>query len=213
MKRMLPLFIIVIVTTALADVPPPTWSITFPAGSDKAHAPLSHGFRMGSLDIQFEKTTLADVQQAIGAGKIAWQGDAGEAILWLCYTFKDPKNSGRIWVISHAEMGSDDHLIGHVDAVFDSSVVPTADCPALPEKFLPMSFDHGVWLGMKGADAVQALGPDHTKQGEWIIYSYLGKVPDNGNCQPDGYDLSSYLVFEATGGTVQSIKAGQVTSC
>ena len=201
------LFFVAIATAALADAPPSNWPNRFPMGFEKASAPLTHGFRMGPLDIRFEKTTLADIQQAIGVGRIASQGDAGEAVLWLCYTLTDARNVGRLWISASSEMGGPEHLVGGIDAMLDSSAVPTIECPALPSKFLTMSFDHGMWLGMKSGGVISVLGPDHSKQGEWTVYGYLSK-PDK-----DGCELDNYLLFESVSGAVRSIRAGQVTSC
>jgi hypothetical protein len=200
-----------ILTTAFADLPPPIWAVSFPNGFEKSKAPLSHGFHMGTFDVQFEKTTLIDVQQVIDAGKIAFQGDAGNAHSWLCYTFSDSKKTGRIWLVADSEM--EGIKVSSIQVTLEPSAVATADCPALPEKFQPMSFDHDIWLGMKGADASKALGDGSLKQGKWVIYGYLGKLRDQKGCEPDGYDLSNFLMFEVSGGAVQSIEAGQITSC
>ena len=73
---------------------------------------------MGDFYAEFERTTLDEIRQAVGAGEIAHQGDAGDGMYWLCYTNFDSKHSERIWVTSHGEMGGPDHMIDGVHAEF-----------------------------------------------------------------------------------------------
>lgn len=205
------LIVTTVTGTAHAAMPPPSMPDSLPPGPSISHTVVSRGFQMGPFNIAFEETTLGAVQQAIGAGEIDNQGDAGDSEYWLCYTVADAKARGRIWIVAHGEMGGPEHDIGWVYAKLDNSAQPTTDCPALPAKFSPLSFDGQFWLGMQYINAVRILGSNGVKLNDWQVYDYLGKIP--GNCPPDGFDLTSYLMFKSSHGILTSIVAGQVTTC
>ena len=203
--------LVVTSVTSSAETPPQkspfedkSWNATL---KDK---PTS-GLRMGSLHVQFEKTTLNDVREAASTGEIVHQGDAGDSIYWLCYTNLNAKQVERIWVISHGEMGGLDHSITLVSAQLMPNGKATADCPALPAKLKPLSLDNHLWLNSPASDVLKKLGAPSYQKGPWLSYDYQGKVP--GNCEGGGFDLVNWLLVRVGKERVTSLHAGQVTSC
>ena len=87
---------------------------------------------LGAFRIQFEKTTLREVQQAASSGSIAQQGDAAGHILWICYTAVHGGAKERIWIISHGEMGGPDHAVTEIaDGAWNEPEANTGCAPGL----------------------------------------------------------------------------------
>jgi hypothetical protein len=177
--------------------------------SAQVHRKPATGLTMGRLTALFEKTPLSHVLQEAG-GVIAESGDAADT-LWLCYTIVDTKHSERIWLTSNGEMDGPAHAISGVIAqtVADG---PTADCPALPATFQPVvSVSNGVWLGTAESRLIGSFGVKPGIKGSWHGYVYSGKR--RGRCKPDDSDVVNSIEWTATDGLVDSIMAGQTTSC
>lgn len=194
-----------------AATPPPTSPFEAYAWKAVSKSKPSPGLTMGSFHIQFEKTTLAMVQKAVGVGALSHQGDAGESIYWLCYTIPKPNNVERVWIISHGEMGGHEHAITNVISQEISQTKNTKDCPSLPTALQPLSFGTGLWLGMLKNEALNILGRPSHQSGAWWIFDYQSTVP--GKCEPDGFLVTNWLFFENKAGRLVHINAGQVTSC
>lgn len=171
----------------------------------------STGVLMGSFRISFEMTTLDDVRNRLSVGIIARHGDAGESVLWLCYTNISSNSAERIWIISGGEMGGSEHAVTGISAEYVQIGSATNDCPALPEKMKPVSLDSKLWLGMPLTDVRATLGTPSGQNGPWRSYDYQGKRP--GNCESEGFDVLNWAFFRFEEDRVNSLGAGQVTSC
>lgn len=196
---------------SFAETPPPaapfeamTWKATMKRNP-------STGLRMGAFRVRFEKTILDDVRRAAARGEIAHRGDAGESVYWLCYTNVDGTLVERIWVIAHGEMGGYLHHITGVSAELAPNASATTDCPALPNNLKPLSLDNHLWLGASEADATTKLGAPSYQKGTWQSYDFQGKVP--GKCDGGGFDLLAGVSLHFQNGRVNSLQAGQTTSC
>jgi hypothetical protein len=197
--------------SSFAETPPPiapfdaiTWKATMKRKP-------STGLKMGTFRVLFEKTTLDDVRRAASVGEIAQRGDAGESAYWLCYTNAGPKQTERVWIVAHGEMGGTAHHITNISAELVPNGIATADCPALPKKLLPLSVDNQLWLSAPEGAALAKLGAPSYKKEAWRSYDFQGKVP--GKCKGGGFDLSAWLLLHLQNGRVNSLQAGQVTSC
>ncbi len=96
--------------------------------------------------------------------------------------------------------------------VKDDKETATRDCPALPVKFTPLAFSHGVWLGQSPAEAAKALGATPVRSGPWQFVGFQGKVP--GHCDDDSStDMLSSIEFKAPADRLTVILVDQVTSC
>jgi|CXWL01.1.fsa_nt_gi hypothetical protein len=98
-----------------------------------------YGLRMGSLSIILGRTTLREVQTAIGIGELA---SNGEGATWLCYTIP---NAQRVWLTS-SEMSSGEFVTG-VRAIVDAEATANIQCPTLPANFRNIALDPDLWLG------------------------------------------------------------------
>ena len=196
---------------SFADTPPPKTPFADQLWKATLKNKPTTGLRMGSLRVQFEKSTLNDVRQAASAGEIAHQGDAGESIYWLCYTNLSPSQVERIWIIAHGEMGGSEHSITSISAQLLPNGKATSDCPALPTNLKPLSLNHNLWLNSPESDVLKRLGTPSYQNKTRRSYNYQGKV--QGNCEGEGFDLLSWLLVQVGRGRVTSLHAGQVTSC
>jgi hypothetical protein len=176
-------------------------------------APLTRkpttGLIMGRLHVMFEKTRLSDVLQEAG-GAIAEQGDAGEHVLWLCYTITNKSQTQRLWITSSGEMGGRDHTVSGILAQVVSDG-PTSDCPTLPTALRPVSLSNHLWLGITQTRLVSIFGASPGIRGAWRGYLYQGKL--KGSCEPDGFDVLNSIEWTTNDGLLDAIDASQVTSC
>ena len=179
------------------------WKSTLPV-------PPSSGVQFGTLRVNFEKTTLGDVQTVVGEGTIEHQGDAGDSVYWLCYTVASSSRAERIWIVSSGEMGGADHEVTGVSAQLSDVRHSTASCPALPGRFLPASIDHHLWLLSSARDVEKALGAPSHSASPWVSFDFEGKI--QGKCE-GGFDRFNGLTLRVENGIVTGLQASQVTSC
>jgi hypothetical protein len=128
MSRLLLLSAIAVVAIARAELPP---SLPFEwtdwAASMKKEP--TKGLDLGNFRIEFEKTTLSDVQRAVAAGTVNQAGDAAERSLWLCYSIVKHRIPERVWIISDGEMGGDTHVVTGITATRTGTAPSAEDCP------------------------------------------------------------------------------------
>lgn len=195
---------------AWAQTPPPNAPFdTATPPATLAHAPFA-GLRMGRMRVDFEHTTLAEVRNAAGTGRVAQRGDAGAGSHWLCYTSQGRAGAQRIWIESGSEMGGPEGRITGISADLLQQGQASADCPHLPATLAPLALDTGLWLGATPDDVAGRIGEPSLRQGDWSSYDYQGKTP--GQCQ-GGADLTISLRLHFKNGHADALRAHRVTSC
>jgi len=195
--------------SAAANPAPPSMPFDAIAWKPTATAKLSTGFKMGALQVRWEETTLAAVLVAAGAGTIQHQGDAGGSLYWLCYTVEGA-NGQRIWLEADGELGGQERAITRIVAEQLKNAKSEDGCPTLPRALNPLALSQGLWLGQTETNARRTLGkPSHT-EGRWHSFDYQAKV--TGSCA-GGFDLTNWLLYKTENGHIETIMAGQVTSC
>lgn len=170
----------------------------------------SAGVRMGAFAVRFESTTLDDVRRAASVGQVSHRGDAGESVYWLCYTSVHAPRVERIWIVADGAMGGAKHYVTGISAEVLPGGRASADCPALPTRLTPLSLDNNVWLGAREGAATARLGAPSYRKGGWRSYDFQGREP--GQCA-GGFDFISWVRLHVQSGRVNSLHAGQVTSC
>lgn len=166
----------------------------------------STGIIVGTFSIRFEEATLESVAKELG-GRISHQGDAGESIYWLCYTGP----TGRLWIVSHGEMGGEAHAVNYVVGEELTAGAAAGDCPTLPKGAESISLDNGFWIGASAGRVTAILGQPSFRKESLRSFDYEGKEP--GRCEPDGFDVMNWLIMKERDGRIIRIYAGQVTSC
>jgi hypothetical protein len=171
---------------------------------------------LGKFVAYFEKTTLAQVRNAVGAGTIAHQGDAGESMYWLCYTAARVTPPQRLWIMSHGEMGGPEHDVGGVVVEeIPPSVSANSGCPMLPFALMPISLDRGVWLGTTPTVLSRKLGQPSRVRHDWLDFVYEGKVPGKdpfGSGETVNFSELSSLSARVVTGRVVALHAWKVTA-
>jgi len=192
--------------TSPPDIPPD--KISWEADDLSWAAPVTKkpttGLRMGRFKVTYEKTRLSDVMSVAG-GEIAAHGDGAEYILWLCYTIDNSKQRQRLWIISGGEIGGPDHEITDITAQMTKDG-PSRDCPELARELQPVSFNNGLWLGVPESRATSLFREAPASRGLWRATYYKHKLP--GDCQ-----LGNSLVWQVVDGVINTINAGQISSC
>ncbi len=216
-RQLLTLFVAAVCASNLAlarPVPPPGPPTlkTMPPATLK-RLPVS-ALTLGSLKVELEQTTLAEVKALAGNGRIDAYGEQGSRLYWLCYTVESQDTLQQVWLISDAEMGGPEHRITEVQAQSASDVgrAPTA-CPLLAANLQPLALDGRLWLGSSQRMLRTALGRPSVAQAGRLGYAYAGKVK---LARPDGkrleYDRVSYLTASFDDGVVTRIGVAQITS-
>lgn len=192
--------------TSGLPIPPPDTPIESANLKPTLHRPPSVGISLGDLHVRFEKSTLADIQQKIGAGIIAHRGDAGDSLTWLCYTIPYVHDTTRLW-LSSGELEGNTYVSSATAELSHGAIPATSQCPDLPLRFRHIALDHALWLGMPNARFDKALGnPSHEREG-WRMFNYLAPI-DRGRCEQQ-----NWLWTHSTDDQVTRIDVGQTSSC
>ena len=192
---------------------PPKWEDEAITVSPTVTRDLVREFRLGAYAAQFEKTSLHEIQEKMGAGSLEQAGDAADSIRWLCYSLPGQ----RVWLVSTEMGGSDAALMEvFVDSLSPSTPVePT--CPTLPSTLRPPSLQFG-WIGSPISTIRKSFGEPSGVRGDWLLYLFAGK--EAGPYQGPGdtvpvtvdWDVSAYVEVKIREGKVVSIRASHVTS-
>lgn len=198
---------------AAHEPPPPQLPFDDLAWAAKVGTQPAANLTMGGLHVSFERTALGDVAAAAG-GAIAHRGDAGNTLRWLCYSLDGRATRQRLWLQSSGEMGGREQLVTAITATAvrrGRSRGGDRRCPPIAVIYLPVSFDNGIWLGMRVASLVAKFGAPPGTLGSWSGYRYQRK--GDGTCKPGGFDVLNSLQWRSAGGVVEMLNAGQVSSC
>jgi hypothetical protein len=182
-------------------VPPPNVPNMDHVPSTMTAPPVSKVF-LGGFEIEFERTTLAQVRSAIGVGVVRHQGDAASSEDFICYS-DDPGR--RIW-ISSGELGGYEHAVTSIYATVSSAAPRNVDCPELPARFRSISIGKGIWLGSSTSSTERMLGNPSEKRNDWSFYSYSGKV------MAGEFDRLTTLAVHVRAGVIVDLFASQSTT-
>ena len=150
--------------------PPPNFPLEVAPKPTLKSTPAS-SISLGSVVVDFDKTTLGEAMKQIKAGRIQHQGDAGESVYWLCYSIRAEDEWEQLWLLSHGEMGGEEHVIYGVAAKILPSKPSAAACPELPAGLRPVKLNNGFWLGMKTDEIRKKLGKPSLESKGWLLYN------------------------------------------
>lgn len=193
--------ILLIATQAFsADItPPPRFPLEVAPKATMKAAPAS-SIKMGKVSITFDKTSLGEAIKEIKAGKIQYQGDAGESEYWTCYSRRSGDVWEQIWLLSHGEMGGPEHVVGGVAAKI-SSRKPSASCPELSENLRQVQLDNGLWLGATTEEIKKKYGKPSLQQKQWLHYESEKELVGD----PRARDMGTDKIYERGGVSVRSV--------
>ena len=181
--------------------PPPTDEYALERVPPTVVKRLATRFSLGAFAGRFEKTTLGAVREAVGAGTIQHQGDAGGSLYWLCYR----RGQHRLW-LSSGEIGGPDHLVTEiVEELAGNDTGTPADCAVLPEKFAPLVLDGKLHLGMSRSEVVKALGRPSKSEAAQMMYYHAGKLAN-------GFDETAWFILRFGEDKLVSMRGGKTTT-
>ncbi|MFT4074906.1 MAG: hypothetical protein QM647_05175 [Asticcacaulis sp.] len=128
------------------------------------------GARMGVISILLGDTKLTDVSRAIGSGSVMQQGDAGDALRYLCYTLKGNGTSERLWLTS-SELGGGEYING-LTLIAIKATPDTDRCPSIDRSTWVVTLDNGMTIGMDQDSLIQKLGEPSKRAGNFMAYRY-----------------------------------------
>jgi hypothetical protein len=207
-KTFIAFFLLTVSTHAYsADIaPPPNFSLEVAPKPTLKSTPAS-SISLGSVVVDFDKTTLGEAMKHIKAGRIQHQGDAGENVFWLCYSIRAEDKWQQLWLLSHGEMGGEEHIIYGVVAKILPSKPSACACPELPAGLSPVKLNNGFWLGMKTDEIRKKLGKPSLHQTQWIHYESERELGGDPRAKDFGtdkiYEMGSLSVRAAKGKIVE----------
>jgi hypothetical protein len=195
----LPPALALLLGAAAASTAPPPQSPIDNVETTESRVEPATGVSLGSFKVTFESTTFTDLAR-LGDAPIAQMGDAGEFVMWVCFTLS--RDRQRLWFTS-SELGGRKYVTGAIAQVLPADASASPDCPELPTQFRPVRLDSGAWLGTTLENLQQQFGPPW-KTGSTAQFAYLGKDRE--------YDVMSTLVVELEDQRVVALYANHSTT-
>ena len=170
---------------------------------------------LGGYALYFERTSMREVLRTVGVGVIHHQGDAGASLDWICYRLPGAAPQW-LWITSGELQGG--QIVDGVVAREAEAKDIAADCAELPERFRPVSLDHGVWLGATRAALQDALGQASAQRDGWLEWCFEARGSDqhhdagSNTTSSVDHDESSSLVLRLEGERVVELFADKDTT-
>lgn len=202
-RLLLALFLIGASAAARADdvVPPPLGLAEddpiFRA-KPNAGADVVSAMQLGPLSVMLEETTLSDVRELLGVGRIDRMPGAERGLAWMCFTI----GPQQVWLANNPAAGG--FAIQQVAAMVQPGASPSAGCPKLVVDPARLSLDDGIWLGRTTAEVQKIIGAEVKFTGFHMLYEH--RRPVNG-----GHTVDTRLVLEFREGRVIGLWARKVT--
>lgn len=188
----------VMAAPAMADAPfaPPT-PLLDPTTARPGPSVVAQTFKLNGVKGTLEKTTFAEVQKRFG-GQVTRQGEAGNALSWLCYDL--PVQHVRVWLTS-------DELHGHrlISGVTIWTVASPAESPNCP---VPTGAQAAQLDGISPGQDLRAIearfGAPGLMKGGWSAYFHVSKIGK--------FDEQDHLVLNSDNGRVSHLQGGRETT-
>lgn len=167
------------------------------AGSDVVSA-----VQIGPLSVVLEETTLSDVRELLGVGRIDRLPGTERGLAWLCFTVNAASGTQRLWFMTNPDHGG--FAIQEIAAIVQPGASPAPGCPKAAVGQHRLSLDDGIWLGRTTAEVQKIIGAEVKFSGFHMLYEH--ERPVNG-----GHVVDTRLVLEFREGRVIGLWARKVT--
>jgi hypothetical protein len=137
------------------------------AGRDVASA-----LQLGSLSVLLEETSLGDIKELLGAGRIDRLPGSETGPAWLCYTIDAGPQAQRVWVSSNPQQNGFAAFEITALALNKGAAVPSDACPKLTVDPARLSLDDGVWIGRTTGEVQRKIGGDAKHSGMYLLYEH-----------------------------------------
>ena len=190
---------LMLLRSAMAAAPPTMSTLDSITG---ARAPVQPAttLSLGPLHVDFERSTFSDIA-IIGPAPLGQHGDAAGFERWVCFTVTTQKQ--RIWLTSN-ELGGHEYINGVVAQLIPNGMPATADCPELPQKYIPAHLDFDFWLGTSIDKLKHRFGAPTQSEDGSLYFAYIGKDRE--------YDVTNTLAVRLDKGRVVALRAIHITT-
>jgi hypothetical protein len=137
------------------------------AGSDVVSA-----LQLGSLLVLLEETSLGDIKELLGVGRIDRLAGHETGPAWVCYTIDAGPQPQRVWVSSNPLQNGFAAFEITALALTKGEAVPSDACPKLMVDPARLSLDDGVWLGRTTGEVQRKIGADAKHSGLYLLYEH-----------------------------------------
>ncbi len=178
------------------------------AGDDALEVKLdfASGVDLGGLKLEFEKTKLDDIKSIYG-GESHFQGDAGNAVTWLCYTVPAAGKAAptTVWFTSTSEMSGPGDTLSMV-AVQRVDAAMSDGCAVAPNDFpVPGFAIPGVGASVTAIKS--RFGAKLERRTSTLYFSSIHPAADDSSLST--YETIGYAVAD---GVVTAVAIIQVTT-
>ena len=192
---------------AAADVLPPPQGLAeddpILRAKPNAGSDVVSSVQLGPLTVLLGETTLSDVTELLGAGRIDRLPGTESGPAWVCYTIESGPLSQRVWLSTDPSRGG--------FAIFDVAALTltkgdaaSAACPILAIDAARLSLDDGIWVGRTTAEVQRTIGAGAKYSGFHMLFQH--ERPVNG-----GHLVDTRLVLEFREGRVIGLWARKTT--
>jgi hypothetical protein len=160
----------------------------------------------GTYSIQLEHTPLESVRKQFG-GKMQGAGDAGLAVMWLCYAGKDSEQRPVVyWFASNDEMSGIHHEVTQIAIQANPGAIAPKGCGAAPAGLT------GVDFGVPSVGAASDAVVKHFGAGRPDAKGYLGYASQVSVKEPKDFTVTQSVQYRLRDGVVTTISVSQVTT-
>jgi len=182
-------------------VPPDTPSAA--NGTLRLQTRPSVDISVGGVRIELEKTTLEQIQKALG-GTIAQRGLDEEATYGLCYLTHVGNRRARLWLLSERDEGSDHPIDSALAAPEEEGQPVPSNCGEVKG---PTSVKlNDASIGTPMSDVRAKLGKGSRQKGGWLGYAYRARAGSGGLTQ------FLFVAIGPSGDSVSDLYVGQTTA-
>jgi hypothetical protein len=158
---------------------------------------------LGTLTIEFERTTLDEILRSAGVGSIMHRGDASDSEYWICFA---ESSAVLIWITSSPIAGPRHTVNGFIAEAYGSPKRGSVRCPELPAHLRPASVGNSIWVGSTAKQLRSWLGEPSARKDGWWLYFYSGKGPI------DGFDETAVFGAGIVDAKIVRLLASKVTT-
>ena len=189
------------------DVLPPPQGLTDDApilrAKPNAGSDVVSSVQLGPLTVLLEETTLSDVKELLGVGRIDRLPGDETGPAWICYTLDSGPQAQRVWLSTRP--GQNGFAVFEVAAmILGRGEGASAACPKLAVDPARVSLDDGIWVGRTTADVQRIIGAGAKYSGFHMLFEHVRPVSN-------GQLVDTRLVLEFSEGRVIGLWARKTT--
>lgn len=161
---------------------------------------------VAGMPVTLEETKVEDVRERLG-GTIGSQGDASEALAWLCFHGGDKTGRWMLWLTS-GELAGLTIIDGFDWSRLSAGGIPDHRCRSLPKNSDGIELPIQLHLGMTEQEVRQTLGAPSDIRNKTLIFNHEHKTV----IRNEPYTVSNNVSVVFRSGVVWAIEVARTTS-